>query len=584
SGFAATIPVLEPDEVLTVTYRASVAASAELTESYINTASVGYDSAPGDNPNERTFTPVTDDHRVALPPQLDKTIIDTSLPETGDSAGNPALTDVNIGEEITYQLVITVPEIPMDNVTLTDTLPTGLNFVSADIVSVGSEITGVTDTDEATVVSNAGQIVTFNFGALDNAFSDAVINGNDQIVVTVTAQVADLASLNEGDLLTNSASLVVKPEGEDPLTPVTDNTTVEIVEPDVDIVKSVSDTAPTQGETITYTVTVTNDPGATGPAFNLIIEDPLPDDLTLTGAINLTGTAATVTSGTGDTLVISIPVLLPGESVTVTYEVFIGFTTPVFTGVENTASVTGGTTADPDSPGRPFLNSDSQVIQAEPIPFPDDDPRPRLVGGGIDDAQFMRILQIDPIYTGTAEYGANVTINLFQLDGSLAYVRNVVADAGGHWIAVFPRVSLTPVTDDFFQSYENSVLFDQPVEFLDDRAGFGDLGAPLQERSLVVGSDIQNDTYNVTINQDRPSTLPEDRGMFNARIFFAPAVIGEPFARGDVLSVDEVFENVADVSVRQLYAASVDPLVTGLNRFNYEFLSEDTALPGGSAR
>ena len=107
---------------------------------------------------------------------------------------------------------------------------------------------------------------------------------------------------------------------------------------------------------------------------------------------------------------------------------------------------------------------------------------------------------------------------------------------------------------------------------------------PRSAPSLVIGTELQDDTYNVTINHDRPSTLPEDRGMFNARIFFAPAVIGEPFARGDVLSVDEVFETVADRSVRDLYAATADPLATGLNRFNYEFLSEETAIPGGSAR
>ena len=490
---------------------------------------------------------------------------------------------MNIGELITYELVITLPEVPMGDVTLTDTLPTGLSFVSADIVSVGSEITGVTAADEATVVSTSGSDVIFSFGALDNAYSDGVIDGADQIVVEVTVRVDDLPTVNDGDVLTNDASLVVTPEGEAPLTPVTDAVSVDVVEPQIGIIKDVSDPEPTVGDTITYTVTVDNDAAATGPALNLVIEDPLPFDLTVT-SVAVSGAPATVTSGSGTTLIVSIPVLQPGESVTVTYDVFVGYASPVFTDVVNTAEVTGGTSGDPTDPGRPISEDDSEIIEVQPGPFPAIEEAPRLVGGGIDDAQFLPILQIDPIYTGTAEYGANVTINLYQLDGSLAYVRNVVADAGGHWIAIFPRVTLENVDDDFHQAYETSVLFREPIQYLDDRAGFDRNGAPLQQRSLVIGTELQDDTYNVTINHDRPSTLPEDRGMFNARIFFAPAVIGEPFARGDVLSVDEVFETVADRSVRDLYAATADPLATGLNRFNYEFLSEETAIPGGSAR
>jgi fimbrial isopeptide formation D2 family protein/uncharacterized repeat protein (TIGR01451 family) len=582
-GFTATIPVLEPGEVLTIDYSATVTVLAEPPESYINTATVNYDSAPGDNPNERDYPELVDEERVALTPLLDKSIIATSVSQTGDAEHDPAQPDVNIGETITYQLVITLPEIAMDDVTLTDTLETGLSFVSADIVSVGAEITGVTDTDEATVVSAAGQVVTLSFGALDNAFSDGVIDGADQIIIEVTARVEDIPTVNDGDELTNAASLVVTPEGQAPFAPVEDDVTVDVVEPSIDITKAVSDEEPSQGDTITYTVVVTNDAAATGPALNLVVQDPLPTDLSLI-SVGVAGAGATVTADTGTTLVVSIPVLLPGESVTITYDVFVGFATPVFTDVINTATVTGGSSGDPSDPGRPISDSDTETIEVEPVPAPVFEERPRLVGGGIDDAQFLPILQIDPIFTGTAEYGSNVTITLYQLDGSLAYVRNVVADAGGHWIAIFPRVTLENIDDDFHEAYETSVLFREPVEYLDDRAGFDSNGAPLTERTFFVGTELQDDTYNVSIDHDRPSTLPQDRGMFNARIFFAPATIGEPYARGDILSVDEVFEAVADTSVRGLYEATVNPLGMGLNRFNYEFISEETSIPGGSAR
>ncbi len=582
-GFTATIPVLEPDDVLTVSYTGTLDAGVTPPESYVNTATVNYDSAPGDNPNERDYPEISDDHRVATPPLLDKSIIDTSVDDTGDAQHDPTQEDVNIGEVITYQLVITLPEIPMDDVTLTDTLDTGLEFISADIVAVGSEITGVTITDEPTVLGVAGQVLTFSFGALNNAYSDGVIDANDQIVIEVDARVLDLPTVNDGDELDNAASLVVTPEGEPALPPIEDEVTVDVVEPSVDIVKSVSDPEPMQGDTITYTVVVSNDPAATSAALNLVVRDPLPSQLSLV-SVSTAGAGASVTSGTGETLVVAIPVLQPGETVTITYDVFVGYATPVFQDVINVATVTGGSSGDPDNPGRPIVDDDDAIIEVDPVPEPVIEDKPRLVGGGIDDAQFLPILQIDPIYTGTAEYGSNVTINLYQLDGSLSYVRNVVADAGGHWIAIFPRVTLEDVDDDFHEAYETSVLFRAPTEYLDDRAGFDRNGAPLKQREFFVGNDLQDDTYNVTINHDRPSTLPQDRGMFNARIFFAPAVVGEPFARGEILSVDEVFETVADTSVRALYESTVDPLATGLNRFNYEFLSEGTAIPGGTAR
>ncbi len=583
-GFVATIPVLDIGQTLTVEYTGELSDTVEPPASFPNTATVNYDSAPGDNPNERTYDEETDDHRVATPPTLDKTIISTSQTQTGDAEHNADNPDVSIGELITYQLVVTLPEIPTDNVTLTDTLPTGLSFVEADIVSVGSEIVGVTDTDEATVVSTSGQDVIFNFGDIENTYSDGTIDGADEIIVTVTVRVDDLASVNDGDVLTNEASLVLTPEGEAPLDPVEDQTSVDVVEPEIDIVKSVSDDEPMQGDVITYTVVVTNDVDATGPAFNLVVTDPLPVELTLTGDVTTTGATSSVTSSSGDTLIISIPVLLPGETVTIEYDVFVGYSTPVFEDVVNIATVEGSTNEDPDNPGRSLTDDDDETIEVEPVPELAFEEPQRLVGGGIDDERFLPILLIDPIYTGTAEYGANVTISLYQWDGSLSYVRNVVADAGGHWIAIFPRVTLDDVEDDFHQRYERSVLFREPVQYLDDRAGFDSSGAPIDDREFFIGTELEDDSYTIRVDHDRPSTLPQDRGMFNARVFFSPSTIGEPYVRGDVLNVDEVFENVANLSVERLYEASVDPLATGLNRFNYEFLSEETAIPGGSAR
>ncbi|MEM6389172.1 MAG: hypothetical protein AAF825_04955, partial [Pseudomonadota bacterium] len=76
------------------------------------------------------------------------------------------------------------------------------------------------------------------------------------------------------------------------------------------------------------------------------------------------------------------------------------------------------------------------------------------------------------------------------------------------------------------------------------------------------------------------ATLPQEAGMFNARTFYAGAQTHAAFAVAEVLSVDEVFEGIAGRTVADLYAASRSPLGTELNRFNYEFLTDQTATPG----
>ncbi len=576
SGFSATIPVIDAGSTLVVTYTGTMSPTAAAPQSFSNSATVDYDSAPGPNPNERDFPTVSDTHPVATPPTMTKDILSTSI-GSGSGQHDPSQPDVLIGELITYQLVMTLPEIAMDAATLIDTLDTGLSFVSADIVSVGSEISGVTANDEATVVSVSGQVVTFNFGSITNAFN-GTIDANDQIVVNITARVDDIPSVNDGSMLTNNSSFSITPQGGAPTPPVVDSETVDVVEPSVSIDKSVSDPNPMQGDTITYTVVVTNDPAATGPALNLVVSDPLPNNLSLTGNVSLSPALGTVTAATGTNLLVSIPILQPGQSVTITYDAFVGYATPVFTNVINTADVTGSSSGGPG--GRPINDSDSEIIDVTPVPAPIEDRGIRLIASGIDDAQFLPVLLIDPIYSGTAEPGANVTINLYKLDGSLNYVRNIVADAGGHWIAIFPRVELIQVEEDFHDAFERSVLFDAPVQYIDD-AQRGAIGIRFEGRELVVGSELQDDAYTVTLDQDRPSTLPQENGMFNARTYFAPATIGEPFGAADTLDVDEVFESLAGPSVEALYAASLNPLGQGLNRFNYEFLSDATAVPGG---
>ncbi|MBM7069429.1 isopeptide-forming domain-containing fimbrial protein [Actibacterium sp. 188UL27-1] len=584
-GFDADFPVLLAGEVLTITYDGTLSATIPAAESVRNEVAVNYDSAPGNDPNQKVYAEETDDHRISTVPGLEKVIAATDISQTGTAAHDPNIDDVSVGELITYQLTLTLPELDDQRVVLSDTLPAGLEFVSSRVASVGAEITGITQ-GSTTAAGVAGQIITFTFADVDNTFAqgqadEGVINDEDRVVIEVVARVADVAAASDGAQLTNDARLNVRTSDGVDFTEQRDDVTVEVVEPQIDIEKSVSEPNPTVGDTITYTVVLTNDAAATGPAFNLVIQDALPTDLSVVGTPRLSDPSlGNVLSNPGaTTLVVGAPVLLPGQTLTVEYDVFVGFRSPVLQEIENTATVTGSTT--PFGPGRPQNDQDTAIIEADPAPAPVFNEEGDFAGGGIDDARFLPVLLIDPIFSGTAEPGANVTVSLYRQDGALSYVRNILADAGGHWIALFPRVQVEQVEDDFWSFYDRSVLFQAPVETL-DRADRDFFGRTAPERSVTIGTILNDEGYSISLQQDRPSTLPEDLGLFNARTFFSPAVVGEGYGTNTVLKVDEVFTDTAALTVERLYQSSVDPLGLSLNRFNYEFLSEATALPGSA--
>jgi len=310
---------------------------------------------------------------------------------------------------------------------------------------------------------------------------------------------------------------------------------------------------------VTYTVVVANDAAATAPIYNAVISDPLPFQLSSTGGITISDPSlATVTSGSasGETLLsISIPRLAPGESVTITYDVSIGFQTNASNAVTNVASVEGGSTPTAtDAEARSYTASDTAAFTGTTASSPtkSSDPFGNL---GIDDAWFLPVLAIDPIYSGTAEPGSNVTIRLYGPQGEQTGLRHVLADAGGHWIAIFPRTELeSPYDDSMFATLQGSRVFDAPVELLDQRPTT-ELASLGETRFARVGTELSTESYGIALSADRPSTLPQNHGMFNARTFYASTFQQGAFADADTLRVDEVFEDIAGLTIQRLYEA-----------------------------
>ncbi|MCC7201161.1 MAG: DUF11 domain-containing protein [Nitrospirae bacterium] len=220
---------------------------------------------------------------------------------------------VNVGQSLTYILNITNNgPTQANNVIVTDTLPAGVTFVSAVPTQGSCSGTG-------TVTCNLGSIAN---GA--NATVTIVVNP------TITGTIYNSASVSSAeydyDKSNNTASKVPTTVNLPPVVPVADLSISKIDSPDPVMV----------GDSLLYTITVTNNgpDGATG----VKVTDTLPVGVSMSSAIPSQGTC----SGT-DTVTCDLGSLGSGASATVLITV-----TPSSTGtIYNSATVTGSEN-DPD--------------------------------------------------------------------------------------------------------------------------------------------------------------------------------------------------------------------------------------------
>ena len=240
----------------------------------LNTATIShsdqFDPNPGNNSASATATPLVADLQVS------KTV------------SNPT---PNVGDVITYTITLkdNGPD-PATTVTVNDQLPAGVSFVSAD----PSEGTYDNTTGVWTVGTvNPGDPQTLTIMAL-------VVSPNPE---------ANTASVGHSDVFdpnpaNNSNSASVNPQ-----------------EADLALSKTVDVATPNVGDTITYTLTLTD----TGPsdATNVAVTDPLPGGLTFVSDTPSQGnydsttgvwTVGTVTTLTPQTLLIQARVVSPGAA------------------------------------------------------------------------------------------------------------------------------------------------------------------------------------------------------------------------------------------------------------------------------
>jgi uncharacterized repeat protein (TIGR01451 family) len=220
----------------------------------------------------------------------------------------------NAGQPLTYTLVVSNTGAgAAANVNVSDTLPTGVTFVSGSM-----DISGVT----SNLAAPTNGTITASLGTVPAGTIDTVT-----IVVTPNANTA-------GTTITNSARVTTSSANSSPLTTASVDTTINAAvtaQPVVSIFKSASPNPGAVGASETYTLIVTN--SSTVAANNVMVTDNLPASVTFdSGSTSVSGVNVTNTNGT---VTANLGTLAAGAADTVTIIV-----TPNQTGtLQNTATV-----------------------------------------------------------------------------------------------------------------------------------------------------------------------------------------------------------------------------------------------------
>ena len=197
----------------------------------------------------------------------------------GTSDAATAGSNVAIGEDVTYALVVTVPAGTAPSLSVIDSLPAGLQFVSSSIVTSAAASNGLLTADfngtvPAPSVSGGasdGDDVSFDFGSIV-ANADGIA-GNNSFLILVTARVTDvvgnIGTSGSQTVLPNTATFDIPGDGVPPTpTPPVD---VTVVEPTLAVTKTFSVPGADAGDTVNVTIVVNNT--GTGPAYDVAVGD-----------------------------------------------------------------------------------------------------------------------------------------------------------------------------------------------------------------------------------------------------------------------------------------------------------------------
>jgi uncharacterized repeat protein (TIGR01451 family)/fimbrial isopeptide formation D2 family protein len=379
---------------VTVTYQATLIASVAAGQSITNAATLTYASLPGTNSTASnptgstsgasgtdgggrdgsgtnaldTYTGATSVAFTVPAPTVDKHLVAGNVPGL-------ALPDVTIGETVTYDIVVTLPEGVTKSLSVTDAMPAGLLYQGFTVLTSAAASNGYLIADYAGGALSATHSVVggndiFTLGDTSDA-SDNITN-NDSFVIQVTALVTNVGTNVSGKTLQNTSSLTYTNGTTNNPTTVNGPTkpTVTVVEPKLNLVKTPTTgiTNLQAGSVVGYSLNLSNT--GTSAAYDTTLTDAASADLQITGIASVTGVAGVTAAnfaiqpgGTGITTTTPFTVAV-GETLVVTYSAVVRPTVTPGESLTNNASTAGTSTPGPNPNERTTTSGDSKTATA----------------------------------------------------------------------------------------------------------------------------------------------------------------------------------------------------------------------------
>ncbi|WP_255247838.1 DUF7507 domain-containing protein [Paenibacillus sp. 7523-1] len=277
SNPTAGIPIgtLAPGAEVTVTFEVTITMPIPSQINNQSTVSFTSGSFSGSSSSNTTQTPV-------IQPQI-------SLVKTANTV------NATVGDTVVYTVTVSNTGNLQANVTVTDTIPAATSFVANSVVVSGVPQPGATPGTGIPV---------------------GIVAAGATAVVTFAVVVDTLPSPQQLSNFATSSFTFTPPDGRTLTGTATSNTlTFPVSSPNVAVVKSTPSTAAAVGDTITYSVQVTN--SGIAPVNNIQFSDPIPAGASfVTGSLTVNGVAQPAANPAGG---ISLGTLAPGASATVTF-------------------------------------------------------------------------------------------------------------------------------------------------------------------------------------------------------------------------------------------------------------------------
>ena len=341
-GAIGTYSPTSGQNIIIVTYDLILNTTVQPNQTIINTATLMNYAGLNGGTNYATVSDFTTQTTQIINPSISKTL--NSTDQTFTTGSNLA-----IGEKAQFDVLLTVPEGTTNLAKIIDTLDPGLAFVSIDSItpSSGALTTSIGTFNQVqtnAVVSNlaplpnqAGRVLTLDFGTLTNAdttnsttetidikYTTIVVNTSDA-VRSATKRNSAVFSWNNGQAQSLAAA----------------QATTKIAEPAMRVTKTVSPASGDAGDTLTYTIVVSQNAVAdTTDAYELTLTDPIPTKTTYVASsvANTAGLAPDSLSFGSNQISASWNRFKPSDTSTITFQVTIDNTVTAKEVLANTAT------------------------------------------------------------------------------------------------------------------------------------------------------------------------------------------------------------------------------------------------------